>query len=61
MWLFCYNVSGRSWACIVVVKSGGTLFWSGHVLPLNYARMLPARLVVGEGATCFDVEPDSCE
>lgn len=21
------------------------------VLPLNYARMLPARLVVGEGAT----------
>ena len=23
------------------------------VLPLNYARMLPARLVVGEGATCF--------
>lgn len=22
------------------------------VLPLNYARMLPARLVVGEGAKC---------
>ena len=21
------------------------------VLPLNYARMLPARLIVGEGAT----------
>ena len=31
------------------------------VLPLNYARMLPARLVVGEDATCFGVEPDSCE
>lgn len=50
MCFFYYNASGRSRTYIVVVKSGDSII-DGHVLPLNYARMLPARMVVGEGAT----------
>lgn len=49
MCFVCYNASDRSRTCIVVQERMGFKTWN-IVLPLNYARMLPARLVVGEGA-----------
>ncbi len=48
--LFCYNASGRSRTCVMLVESRKPCM-TFAVLPLNHARMLPARLVVGEGAT----------